>query len=168
MIFNCDSIDTATITCILKVQRCDGEEDCPYHSPGPGEIIEENDRGKSWDERKCIDFTPPPKSTPKPAPGNAKILFLYPLQHNFSNNGKYGIDHEYISFTGTSKFEVTVVPYEITITVGGRISFTCKVQYESSSENSKPSNIVFEWSRLNNVAMSTKASGMNTNTLTLV
>ena len=168
MTFNCDSINTATITCLLKVQRCDGEEDCPYHSPGPGEIIDENDRGKSWDERKCIDFTPPPKSTPKPAPGNAKILFSYPRQHNISNNGKYGIDHEYISFAGTLKFEVTVVPYEITITVGGRISFTCDVQYESSSENSKPNNIVFEWSRLNNVAMSTKASGMNSNTLTLV
>ena len=67
-----------------------------------------------------------------------------------------------------------MVPYEITITVGGRISFTCDVQYESSSENSNPNNSgetfspLFEWSRLNNVAMSTKASGMNSNTLTLV
>ena len=92
MKFDCDSILKTKITCISKVQRCDGEEDCPYHPPGPGEIIDENDRGKSWDERKCIDFTPPPKSTPKPAPGNAKVLSPYPLQHkmvNVSNNGKH-------------------------------------------------------------------------------
>ena len=92
IIFNCDFISTAKMTCISQVQRCDGEEDCPYHPPGPGEIIDENDRGKSWDERKCIDFTPPPKSTPKPAPGNAKILFSYPLHHKIMVNMEYAIN----------------------------------------------------------------------------
>ena len=45
--------------CFWKVQRCDGEDDCPYVSPDEEEIVDESDRNKSWDERNCIDFTPP-------------------------------------------------------------------------------------------------------------
>ena len=45
--------------CFWKVQRCDGEDDCPYVSPDEEEIVDEGDRNKSWDERNCIDFTPP-------------------------------------------------------------------------------------------------------------
>ena len=44
------------------------------------EKVEEKDRNKSWDERNCIDFDPPPKSTPKPTGAFAlclKILIMF-------------------------------------------------------------------------------------------
>ena len=57
-----------------KVQRCDGEDDCPYVSPSDEEqIVDENDRNKSWDERNCIDFTPP---TNPPSKDNQQIIAL--------------------------------------------------------------------------------------------
>ena len=33
--------------CFWKVQRCDGEDDCPYVSPDEEEIVDESDRNNT-------------------------------------------------------------------------------------------------------------------------
>ena len=46
-------------SCVPLNKICNGYYDCPYVSPDEEEIVDEGDRNKSWDERNCIDFTPP-------------------------------------------------------------------------------------------------------------
>ena len=50
-----DVEDTVEVKPILPVPMIFDEVD----RGGPDEVVDEIDRAKSWDERNCIDFTPP-------------------------------------------------------------------------------------------------------------